>query len=98
MKDGKAKFGFAAASAAKKNHRQQRAPLDNAGTRGVKPKTTPACPERIENQAETEDLAQLVIKYFGDEIREALTEVEASLSRGQCSLSNTFFFLSVNRV
>jgi hypothetical protein len=80
MKTGSPKSRRVAATAAKKNRRHGSVLLDQAGNRGGKPKATAACSDRIENQAQAEDLAQLLFKYFGDEIREALIEVEGSLS------------------
>ena len=81
MKNLTAKSGRVAATTTGKDRRhRQRPALDHASTRGVKGETTPTGTERIENQDEAEGLAQLVVTFFGDEIRDALIEVEASLS------------------
>jgi hypothetical protein len=77
-KDSQAKFG-GAAGAARKDRRRQRAHSDHAAIRRVKIETTFGCPETTENQEERQDFAQLVVKYFGDEIREALAEISVSI-------------------
>src|SRR5262245_59536208 len=79
MKTPTVKSGRVVATAIGKNRRHRRAPLDHAGTCDGKPDATPAFPERIENQGQAEDFAQVVVKYFEDEIREAVIEVEESL-------------------
>ncbi len=75
---GKATFGVGEATPAKGSRRRQRAPLDHTGS-GAKAVATPACPERAEDQNEGDDLAHLVVKYFGDEIREVLAEVTGAI-------------------
>ena len=76
MKKGTTKFRVLEAGGTK--HRK-RASLDHAASRGAKPETTPACLETRANQDEAEDLARLVVKYFGNEIREAIVEITASI-------------------
>ena len=65
--------------------RFSREEFDHPAVRGAKRETMPARPKRTGDQEKGQDLTRLVVKYFEEEIREAIAEITASVYSNKIS-------------